>query len=148
MFTLVHYAACIDSICQKAGGWDLTEMHSFYHPPTKLQEGNVFSCVCLSTLGIPCDHYPWWHWTSLPPVPALPLPPLNMEPHCTGPLSSLWTVDLTVQDFPSGRAKTGDLFKLTYFRLLNLVAIKQACMVGKSCTGMLLVCCVSKSLYD
>ena len=34
----------------------------FYHPPTKLREGNVFSCVCpsfCSQTGVPCEHYPW-----------------------------------------------------------------------------------------
>ena len=37
--------------------------NSYYHLPTKLQDGNVFSNVCLSfclsTGGPPCDHYPW-----------------------------------------------------------------------------------------
>ena len=64
------------------------------HPPTKLQEGNVFSYVCLLE-GVPCGYYPWCirpHWTGPPalsrhgtspykdpPVPAL----LDMEPYCT-----------------------------------------------------------------
>ena len=55
----------------------------YYRPPTKLREGNVFSSVCLSRRGVPCDHYPLKHWTSLyrtPLSPALPLPP-DMEPH-------------------------------------------------------------------
>ena len=38
-----------------------TASTSFYHPPTKLRNGNVFSHVCRSVCshGIPCDHYPW-----------------------------------------------------------------------------------------
>ena len=41
---------------------------NFYHPPTELREGNVFSRVCLSMGGGSHDHYPWC-----------------LGPDCTGP---------------------------------------------------------------
>ena len=68
-----------------------------YRPPTELREANVCLsvhgkevCVCLSTGGIPCDHYPWCiglHCTGTP-TPVLPSsrhgppapPPLDMGP--------------------------------------------------------------------
>ena len=47
------------------------------HPPSKFQEDNVYSCVCLSIClftvkrgrGVLCDHYPWCigpHHTGIP----------------------------------------------------------------------------------
>ena len=35
--------------------------NGYYHPPTKLWQGNVFSRVCPSFCpgGVLCDHYPW-----------------------------------------------------------------------------------------
>ena len=69
-----------------------------YRMPKKLQEGNVSSRICLLTVGVPRDHYPWCigpHCTESPsPSPA---PPLDMGPHCTGtPISAdiwwLWSI--------------------------------------------------------
>ena len=56
----------------------LHEEHSLltgYRPPTKLQEGNVFTCVCLFTgrNGVPIWPLPMMHWTSLYRPPGLGL---------------------------------------------------------------------------
>ena len=64
----------------------------YYHPSTKLQEGNVFShvCVCLSfhPQGGPMWPLPIMHWTSLYRV----LPPCRGTHLCTGPTlaSDIW----------------------------------------------------------
>ena len=66
---------------------------SFYRPPTKLQESNIFSHVCLSvclSTGGPMWPLHMMHWISLyrePPGPNPGPPRLVMEPHwphCTG----------------------------------------------------------------
>ena len=45
----------------------------FYRPPTKLREGNVVTCVCLSVhSGVPHVILPMVHWTSLYRTPPLP----------------------------------------------------------------------------
>ena len=54
-----------------------------WHPPTKLQEGNVFICVCLST-GVPMRPLPMMHWTSFyTPSPLRPSPSLPRPKHET-----------------------------------------------------------------
>ena len=51
--------------------FDLTEQYkfrrisTFYRPPTKLWESNVFSSVCLSTRGLSMWPLPMMYWTSL-----------------------------------------------------------------------------------
>ena len=78
----------------------------FNRPPRKLRRGNVFSCVCLSAWGCPCDHYQSCivpHWTVPPPRHCTSLYRDPLFPvHCTSLYRNpiLWTLDLTVQGYP------------------------------------------------
>ena len=78
-------------------------------PPMKLREGNVFMRVCLSTGGVPYDHYPWYiglQYTGPPAPPSthgtLPTWEILLQP----PASCQWYLV----------ANTTDQFKLVQFR--------------------------------
>ena len=80
-----------------------------YRPPMKLREGNVFMRVCLSTGGVPYDHYPWYiglQYTGPPAPPSthgtLPTWEILLQP----PASYQWHLV----------ANTTDQFKLVQFR--------------------------------
>ena len=102
-----------------------------YHPPTKLQEGNVFTGACLSF----CSGWVWLlptiHWSSLYSRDSHP----DMGPHCTGTLYQ-WHLAAT----------TGDLFKLVHFRtpcppqcwyLVPIETLRLVQVGGMHPTGML-----------
>ena len=65
----------------------LIQIDTFYHLPTKLREGNVFTCVCLSVhREAPLWPLPMIHWTSLykDPLPNPSPVPLNIRHRTPG----------------------------------------------------------------
>ena len=117
---LIMSACCVLASCVRLLYRQGTFRKEFLLPANELQEGNVFSHVCLvcpfrGLMGVPCDHYlnlfKLVHFGDLPPGPA-PSPsrhqtgnPLN-TPHHTGtpPSSPHYTgapsTPLTIQAHP------------------------------------------------
>ena len=106
-----------DKVCEEAGSEDnvwvwfniVYNRPTYYHPSTKLWEGKVFSCVCLSFCSqvkegwyVTITHDALGFTISRPlPSPASAQPhPLDIALYCTGnpnPSHSHQTWDLTVQ---------------------------------------------------
>ena len=131
----------------------------------KLQEGNAFSCVCLST-GVPCGKYAWrigpdhiYIPPALVPAPSQPHYPSIHEKPCCQTCSNLYNLHLTVQG-PPNTSPDFSLWSKQLVSYCNAFLCWLKCLIMKFISKILsnylvvisnvtyiLFCCFKKSVY-